>query len=345
MEAMKDIAAWVGRQADAARQTFPGRVVRKAVEDNATSQAVLIAWNGLQSIFPITLGLAAILGLVLGRVGIDSGVVYQTVAAAIPDQAGQVEVLAALHAVRTQTGLFAVLAVAGFLWSASNLIGSIEQAFNPIFQVPMRSFGRQKLLAVLMMLIFSVLIALAILSSSLLGLIGQLSWLPIVALARGGPGAYLAQFVIGSGAGCLLFFTLYYVVPNRRQRVDQVWPGAVFAGVTFEMLTLAFPLYLHIAGPGMNRYGKTFGFLFVLMAFFYFVGLLTMIGIEINAVLYPAPNPQSGRPDAPAPATPGPGEAPLEAAPDDRSGRPWQALLGAVAVATGLLGLGRRRPG
>jgi membrane protein len=339
---MKGIVEPAGRLAGAARRSFPGRVLQKVVEDRATSQAVLIAWNGLQSIFPITLGLAAILGLVLGGAGVDSQVVYQTVAAAIPDQAGQQEVLTALRAVRTQTGLFAVLAVVGFLWSASNLIGSMEQAFNPILQAPARGFVRQKLLALLMMLIFSVLIALGILSSTLLALVTRLPWLTLGALARG-PGAYLAQFAVGSVAGFLLFFALYYLVPNCRQRVSQVWVGAVFAGVTFEMLTLVFPLYLHLAGPGMNRYGRTFGFLFVLMAFFYFVGLLTMVGIEINAVLDAGPVPQPGRPDAGAPGAPGPGEPPRGlAAQDHAAGPAWRALLAAAAAATALLGLVRR---
>src|SRR5262245_32862486 len=221
---MNGVMGSVRRRADAAQRTFPGRVVSKMVEDDAPAQATLIAWNGLQSIFPITLALAAILGLVLGRVGVDSRAVYETVAAAIPDQAGQQEVLRALHAVGTQTGLFAVLATAGFLWTASNLIGTMEQAFAHIYRVPRRGLLRQKLLAVLMMLIFSVLTALAILSSTLLTLIGRLPWLPVGALTRG-PGAVLAQFLVGSVSGFVLFLVLYYVVPNRRLRVSQVWPG------------------------------------------------------------------------------------------------------------------------
>jgi membrane protein len=336
---MKGVIERARREAGAARRTFPGRVASKLLEDDATSQAVLIAWNALQSMFPIALGLAAIMGLVLDRVGVNSRVVYETVAAAIPDQAGQQEVLTALRAVGTQTGLFAVLAVAGFLWSASNLFGAMEQAFDHIFGVPRRSFVRQKLMAILMMLIFSVLTGLAILSSTLLTLVGRLPGLSVSAFAHG-PGAIVTQFVIGSVAGFLLFFSLYYVVPNRRQRVGQVLPGAIFAGVTFEMLTLAFPLYLHLAGAGMNRYGKTFAFLFILMAFFYFVGLLTMVGIEINAVLYPvaAAQPDRRETQAPAPSRRRPAD---EVAPSERARR---ALHDAAGMAIGLFGLGRRPP-
>jgi uncharacterized BrkB/YihY/UPF0761 family membrane protein len=93
------------------------------MEDNVPSQAVVIAWNMLQAIFPIALALAAIIGAVLGAVGVQSQSVLQTVAAVIPDQAGQQQVLEALKAVSSKTGLFAILALVGFLWSASNLSG------------------------------------------------------------------------------------------------------------------------------------------------------------------------------------------------------------------------------
>ena len=300
LERARHLAGWASR-------TFPGRVARKTVEDNVPSQAVLIAWSSLQTIFPIALALAAILGLVLGSVGVGSSGVYETVAALVPDPATRAQVLDALNLVETQTGLFAILALAGFLWSASSLFGAMEQTFDVVFHVPARPFVRQKLMAVLMMLVFTVLAGVAIVSSSLLPLVDQLPGLSSIRLTHP-PLSYGTQFVIGSASGFLLFFAIYYVVPNRRQDVRRVWPGAVVAGVGFEILSLVFPIYLSIAGRGMNQYGRTFGLLFILMAFFYFVGLLTLLGLEINAVLYPVAIPQPDRPAALSPAASGPGE-------------------------------------
>src|SRR5215471_4940429 len=222
--------------------TFPGRVVRRTMDDDVPSQAVLIAWSALQTIFPIALALAAILGVVLRSIGMDSSAVLETVAALVPDPAARAQVLEALQLVTTQTGLFAVLAGA------------------------------------------------SVISSSLLPLLASLPGLSSVRLTQP-PQSFFTQFAVGSVAGFLLFFAIYYVVPNRRQRPAEVWPGALFAGVGFEILTLAFPIYLSLAGHGMNQYGKTFALLFILMAFFYFVGLLTLVGLEINAVLHPTPGP------------------------------------------------------
>lgn len=295
------------------KESMPVRVLRKAQEDNVPSQAVLIAWSGLLSMFPIVLALVSILGAVLGSVGLNSKSIYQIVAAAIPDPGGQQQVLTALQGVRSQTGLFAILAIIGFLWSASSLFGTMEQAFDVMYHVPRRSFVRQKLMAVLMMLIFAVLAALAVISSTLLTLVGHMPGLSVSG-AIYGPLAVAVQFVVGATAGFMLFFAIYYVVPHRKQRARQVWPGALFAGVAFEVLTLVFPVYLHFTGRGMSQYGRTFALLFILMAFFYFVGLVTMIGMEINTVLYPVPIPQPARSEALAPAATGSGEEGREAA-------------------------------
>jgi membrane protein len=356
------------RLADRAGRTIPGRVVRKIQEDNVTSQAVLIAWSLLQTIFPIALALAAILGLVLGSVGVDSSSVYETVAALVPDPATQAQVLQALNLVRTQTGLFAILAVVGFLWSASSLFGAMEQTFDIVFHVPARPFVRQKLMSVVLMLIFTVLAGVAIVSSSLLPLVDQLPGLSTLRLTHP-PLSYVVQFAIGSTAGFLLFFTIFYIVPNRRQEIRQVWPGALVAGIGFEVLSLAFPIYLSLAGRGMNQYGKTFALLFILMAFFYFVGLLTMVGLELNAVLYPVAVPQPDRADALSPAASGPGQPAREtrarherllaerreAAAAERSepatgtaGRPKQSRVrrlfyGLLGTTIGLVSLRRRR--
>jgi len=312
--------------------TFPGQVVRRTLEDNVPSQAVLIAWAALQSIFPIALALAAILGVVLGSVGVDSTRVYETVAALVPDQGARAQVLDALHLVTTQTGLFALLALIGFLWTASSLFGAMEQTFDAILRLPPRPFVRQKLMAVLMMLIFTVLAGVAIVSSTLLPVVASLPGVSTLRLTHP-PLSFLTQFVVGSASGFLLYFAIYSVVPNRRQLPSAVWPGALIAGVGFEILTLAFPIYLSIAGRGMNQYGRTFALLFILMAFFYFVGLLTLVGMECNAVLHPAESPAAS--DERAPAAEEPPAAAVRG--------PRRALFAMLGAAIGLLML-RRSP-
>jgi len=116
--------------------------------------------------------------------------------------------------------------------------------------------------------------------------LNQLPYLP-TALANGTVD-FALQVVLGVGTGFLLFLAIYYVVPNRRQDWGKVWIGAALAGVLVEGLSLLFPLYLRLTGGG-GTYGKTFGLLFLLMVYFYFLGIVTMVGFEVNSLVSPVP--------------------------------------------------------
>ncbi|GAC1655227.1 MAG: hypothetical protein NVS9B1_07930 [Candidatus Dormibacteraceae bacterium] len=273
--------------------TFPGRVYTKIGEDNGFNWAVIIAWNFLQSLFPIVLVMAALLGVVLGLVGVGSDVVERTVVSIIPDPGAQAQVLQALGTFHQRSGVFFVIGFAGLLWSGSNLFRSMEQAFAVIYHTRQRSLVRGILVSFAMILVFTVLAGLVVASSFLLGLIDTL---PLPRSLHNGVLAFGIQLAIGAVAGFILFLVLYVVIPNRRMSWGKVWVGALVAGLLFEGLTLLFPLYIRLTGAGA-AYGKTFGLLFLLMAFFYFLGLVTMIGVEINSLRFAVPIEQ---PDGPA---------------------------------------------
>jgi membrane protein len=268
--------------AERAQRLFPVQVVMKFIQDNGGSQAVLIAWNALTAVFPIALALAAIGGFVLSSAGVSPNDIYTMIVRVFPqDQGAQNAALNGIQILRNQSGVFAIVAVVGFLWTASNLFGAMEQAFSAVYGTEGRSFVRQKLMSLVMMALFAVLALLAIGASTLQALVDQVPGVPKAALA--GEFGRAAQIVIGAVAGFLLFFAIYYIVPNRRQSPAGVLPGAILAGIAFEALTQLFPLYIQL-NRGINQYGRSFAFLFVLLAFFYFLGVITMLGAEVNAV-------------------------------------------------------------
>lgn len=271
--------------ADRATAVFPVRVARKFIEDDAPTQAIVIAWNGLVAIFPITLALAAVSGLILSMAGLSEHAIEAAVLAMLPTGAdAQQAALDGIQGVKRQTGIFAVVALLGFLWTASGLFGAIEKAFARVFGTDVRPFPRQKLMSLAMMGLFAVLAVIGIGTSALLPLLDDIPGVPI-SLTTGRQG-FVLQAIIGTISGFLLFFAIYYVVPNRHQLLRGVLPAAIVAGVAFEALTLLFPLYIEL-NHSINQYGRSFALLFVLLAFFYFLGLITMIGAEINAVIDP----------------------------------------------------------
>ena len=314
--------------AESAAGLFPVRVARKFVEHGGPNQAVLIAWNYLTAVFPIALALAAIGGLVLNAAGFTPQTFAEQLGSLLPGDLGtQQALIEGINSLQQQTGLFALLALVGFVWTGSGLFGAMDNVFSLVFETPGRSFIRQKLMALLMMALFVVLSLLAVGSSALVPLLDQIPGMPF-SLTHGDTG-FVLQVVIGVLAGFVLFFAIYVVVPNRRQRLSSVFAAALFGGVAFEVLTLLWPLYIRLNQGGINRFGSQFAFLFLLLAFFYFLGLITVIGADIAAVLDPPASAGAKEPSAPEQPQPRP------------QSRARRAAFGAAAFLIGVVA-GRR---
>ncbi|HEY8739617.1 MAG TPA: YihY/virulence factor BrkB family protein [Candidatus Dormibacteraeota bacterium] len=268
---------------DTVRASVPARLVAKFGGDKAINWATLIAWSALLAMFPILLVAAAILGLVLGFAGFDTARLYQDIGSAFPGDAGK-QVVTGLNAFKSKSGVFAIVGFAGLMFGGSALFGAMEQAFAIIYHTRPRHFVQQKLLGFVMIIVFSVLAGVAVGTSSILPALKNLNFLP--AYLTAGPVALVLQVLLGVLTGFLLYAVIYYVVPNRRQEWHSVWPGALLAGALFEAVTLVFPIYLEV-NKGISQYGQTFALFFILMTFFFFVGIVTMVGVELNSVLYP----------------------------------------------------------
>jgi membrane protein len=336
--------------------SVPGRVIRKFLEDQAPNWAALIAWNALFAMFPIVIFAASLLGLALRLFGEANDAVYKTIFTAIPGDT--TELLKAVSGVKSQSGLLFIVGLIGLLWGGSALFGAMEQAFAVIYHTKPRDLLRQRLIAFGMVFLFTILVGIAVATSALLPAIKHIQGMP--EFLYSGAAAFILQVLVGVTAGFLLFGSLYYVIPNRKQEFRKIVPGALVAGVLFELITLLFPLYISL-NNGINQYGKTFGLFFVLMTFFFFLGLITMIGVEVNSVIYPVPIGLPGKDaHAVAPAGSGPegerrpwaggkpgverdGVARNGTAPNGRRGIPARAALGLAVVASvvGIL-LGRR---
>jgi membrane protein len=79
------------------------------------------------------------------------------------------------------------------------------------------------------------------------------------------------------------FFPLYYVFPDRAVTVREAMPGAVLAATGWVLLSLGFGIYADNAAA-FQIYGVIGGVLLVL-TWFYFGGLLVLLGAALNATL------------------------------------------------------------
>jgi membrane protein len=290
-----------------AQATLPGRVVQRYADDHMSNWAAAIAYHAFFSLFPLLLSLLTLVGLVVrdpARLAqIASGIVQL-----FPREAAD-PILVVLQGTREHVGLLGLISVAGLVYGAAALFGTLEEAFDVLYRCPTRDFLRQKLMAIGMLLLFALLLLLSILAAgvrelltSLRALVGP-PWTPWGDwLGHVQEVAHLVVQALSIGWAFLLFLLVYWIVPNRRLRPWQVWPGALAAAVLFRLSTELFPLYLEHFGQ-FNRYGTAFALAFLLLTWFFFLAHILLIGATLNAVLEDGR--ASGRPTRASRESPG----------------------------------------
>jgi membrane protein len=277
------------RRRERIQLTLPARVAAKFVDDKGPDWAVQIAWNSLLAMFPILLFAAGVIGLVLGFAGINGDDVRRSLVAVIPNGDVGSQLASAVQQFKKASGLLAVVGFAGLLVGGTALFGNMDRAFAHVYRVRPRGFLAQRLMSVGMVFIFTALVGLDIGSALVLPLLKDLVGYVPLAMTRGALGLVM-QVLVGTLVSFVFFATSYYVVPNRKSTWREVLPGAATAGILLELVTLVFPIYVSL-NSGLQRYGQTFGLMFVLMTFFFFMGLITMLGVEVNSVVHRHPDP------------------------------------------------------
>jgi len=82
----------------------------------------------------------------------------------------------------------------------------------------------------------------------------------------------------------VVFSAIYQIVPNRRQSIRDVIPGAAFATVGWIITSILFAFYVNNFGNYTKVYGSIGGII-VLLIWIYFSSMIIMVGGEINATL------------------------------------------------------------
>jgi membrane protein len=256
----------------------------KVNNDWVFNLSAMLAYNLLMSIVPILALLLSIFGLFLNGLapGSEQQLIDQ-ISAAIPG--GHNFIGPALNRLAAGSGIFAIITIILTAWFGSRLFVAIEQCFNLIYRLPTRDFVRQNSIALGMMFIFVVLIPMLLavsaapsfLSTSFVGMLLSNSpvarfWLAIATI--------IAGFIIASA----LFLAIYTVIPNRPLRIQDAWKGALIAGALLELYSIGFPFYATMFLKP-NSYGATAGFAVLVLVFFYYFGIILLLGAEINSFL------------------------------------------------------------
>ncbi len=242
----------------------PVQVVMAYGQSQGGNYAASLAYNGFVSMFPLILGMLAIVGFLVNNPA-TLNTIYADIVSVFPNDAHQ-NILMALEGVKQHAGLLGILSILGLLWSGTGLFASMEWALTEIFGTKQRDMLRQRLMGLIMMLVFI---------AAVLFVVGANS-----ALAAA-PGAGIIGTVAGAVVLIALMTAIYRFVPNRTFALKDIWPGAVLAGVLIELFSLVFPLYAKVSN-GFGTYGQQFALFFLLAAWLGFLCQFVLIGAVFN---------------------------------------------------------------
>jgi membrane protein len=252
--------------------SFPGRLAKAYGDSKAGNYAAGLAFNAFMTMFPLMLGLLAILGLVINNPHVRDQA-ESTLLSIFPANAHQ-ELSGALSGVQKHPGLLGLLSIIGLVWSGTGLFAAMEFALGEMFGAKQRDMLRQRLMALVMIAVFLVSMMLAVVSNSLVSVTGS--------------GVKILGPVLSTLVLIAMMALIYRIVPNRTFTLTQVLPGALLAGILIEIVTLAFPLYARLV-HGFNTYGAAFALFFLLATWLLFISQFILLGAVLNRMLMGAP--------------------------------------------------------
>ncbi len=257
------------------------RTIKEMSADDATHMAAGLAYYAVLSLFPLSVGLISLLGLLLEPEALQSDI-FQFLEDYLPVSeellAANIEAAGHIH------GFLGVISFFGLFWSASLMFGAITRSVNrawdihqdrPFYIDKVRNIGMALSVAPLFLLSVSTTAALQMLEGAEFPGVGEL--------------AVLEDTIIGTLSRVLpflfsltIFLLIYKFTPNTRTQWRYIWPGAVLAAVLFEVSKSIFVFYV----DNFANYEEVYGSLasvIVLLAWTYFSGLILITGAEFTS--------------------------------------------------------------
>ena len=250
----------------------------KAYGDNLTGLAGMVAYNLLLSIFPVALIALFIAGQILSSPDLERSVLLDL--QDLFPSATETTLSEALREVRDSSTTVGIIAMVASLWVGTAFWGALDTAFCRIYELPCRSWVRQKLFGLamlgLVLLFFAATVAVPAVQSLLFS---HREDLPFGLSDRD------ALYTITLAAGLVINFvalaTIYRTVPNTAVAWHGVWPGALGATVAIGIVDYGFPFYLSnvSAIAGLRT---TLVFVLIVLIWFYVLAIIILAGAVVN---------------------------------------------------------------
>jgi len=265
------------------------RIWKSTSTDRIFGHAAELGFYFLFALFPTLWCGASILGLVARSAHQISDKLLEYLALVIPTSA--------LTSVLTTFNETTAAATSGKLtfgsiaaiWSASVGVSALQDTLNVVFRLDeRRSYFVARLYAILLTIVLTVLIGSALgcmfAGDFVATFIEHRLAHPVLSIAAG----FAVRAIAWSASACILalsFETVYFWAPDWRERHWRwLTPGTVLAIAGWLIASFGLRIYLHFFNSYTVTYGSL-GAVVVLLIWFYFSGLMLLLGAEVDMAM------------------------------------------------------------
>jgi membrane protein len=259
------------------------RFWRKAYEDGLTGLSAMVAYNLMLSIFPLALVALFVAGKVLGSHELEASVLAD--AKRIFPHAARSTLEGAIRGIQRSSTSVGVAALVSSLWVGASFWGALDTAFCRIYHLPCRSWVRQKLFGMGMLVVVLLFVAASVVVPTVQSLLASGAHnLPLgLSHVRG-----LVYWITIAAGLVVLFVALcitYFAVPKGVIPWTCIWPGALSATLAMGLVDAVFPLYL---SQSTLRLAAGAVFVLIALVWFYVLALILLGGAVVNELRFEA---------------------------------------------------------
>ena len=261
---------WLGMLAGAAGE---------ALKPDSAVTAAAIAYFALFSLFPLTLLSISIASFTLGPL-MDQHLVVQKLEFITP-ALGQLVGPNIDEIVRAR-GPVTSVALVGLIWSASTVFYTLTQTLNGIWgNKQSRPVWKRRGLAILFVLAFvGPALFLASFASSLLA--NFRAWLPDSIIPIGGG----ISLVLAISLDVALFMVLYIMLPHGASTWREILPGAIGAGLLWELAKKTFLFFVSTYISVSNLVYGSVAAIVAILTWAYLSGVIFLFGAYLSVSYY-----------------------------------------------------------
>jgi membrane protein len=258
------------------------RTVAEVLDDGCTHMAAAIAYYALLSIFPLLILLVSVASLLMQH-GEAAHRIADAVASTFPVAGPSISRMLQ-HVPAAGASGVGLASLIGLVWSASGVFGAMRSGINQAFDVQsVRPLVQGKLVDFAMAAGMGLFLLASTAAVSVLHVLREVAT-AIPAVGRGLASSE-ALWTAGSVAvglllAVILVTVLYWLIPARRRRLRDVWPGIVVGTLLLQATQYVFALYVGT----VSHYNAVYGSLGTIVAFMvwvYLAALALLVGAEV----------------------------------------------------------------